>query len=199
VPADAHGGSADLAGSLRGLLRLALEQTGLDAVLLTRQQGDVWLVIESALPDGLVPVGVSMEWSQSLCAQTVDGHAPQVTPDLAAVPVLRRAAETAGMEVGAFVCFPLRADDGSLLGTLCGVSARPLPPSLHDCAPLLRALAQACASLVAGELALSAGRAQADLLHPSADGGPRTGLLPERAWTDQLAGHADRTTRLGAQ
>ena len=134
----AGAGGDGLSPAVRPLLQLAADQVGLDACLLTRRQGEDWVVLESC-GDGL-PVGTRLPWRDTLCAASVEGRAPQVAPDVAAVPVLDALAQQHGLRVGAWVSLPLLAPDGRLLGTLCGLAARPLGDDLVVRTPLLEAL-----------------------------------------------------------
>ncbi|MCU1693817.1 MAG: diguanylate cyclase/phosphodiesterase with sensor [Frankiales bacterium] len=198
APGDDASAAAGLSGSVRPLLQVAAAQAGLDGVLLARQQGDRWVVLETSSPGAGSPVGTSLPWDSTLCAVVVRGAAPTITPDLDDAPLLRAAAAQHDLQVGGFVSLPLHDADGRLLGTVCGWSATPLAPDVVLAEPLLRALADACAGLLVAELALTASRARADLLAPDADLGHHTGLLTPASWAVQLGHHDERCARLGA-
>ncbi|CCG05745.1 EAL domain-containing protein [Blastococcus saxobsidens] len=86
-------------------------------------------------------VGDSHGWSDSYCQFMVTGEAPQIAPDAMAVSPFAAAGVTRKMRIGAYVGVPIRAGDGSLFGTICGLDPEIQPASLLDHAPVLRLLA----------------------------------------------------------
>ncbi|MDK3255233.1 bifunctional diguanylate cyclase/phosphodiesterase [Blastococcus capsensis] len=86
-------------------------------------------------------VGDSHDWSDSYCQFMVTGEAPHIAPDAMAVPRFAAAGVTRELRIGAYVGIPIRAGDGSLFGTICGLDPEIQPTSLLDHAPVLRLLA----------------------------------------------------------
>ncbi|MDP5181012.1 EAL domain-containing protein [Blastococcus sp. BMG 814] len=86
-------------------------------------------------------VGDSHSWSDSYCQFMVTGEAPQIAPDAMAVPRFAAAGVTRELQIGAYIGVPIRAGDGSLFGTICGLDPEIQPASLVDHAPVLRLLA----------------------------------------------------------
>jgi PAS domain S-box-containing protein len=65
--------------------------------------------------------GDSTDWSGSLCRHMVAGTGPAIAPDAMAVPEYADAATTLAMPIGAYVGVPIRAANGALFGTICGL------------------------------------------------------------------------------
>ena len=85
--------------------------------------------------------GDSVPWSQSLCQYVIAGVAPQIAPDAMAVPAFAASDAAQALQIGSFVGVPIRAGDGSLFGTICGLDPQIASPDLLTRAPGLRLLA----------------------------------------------------------
>jgi PAS domain S-box-containing protein len=85
--------------------------------------------------------GEDVVWSDSLCQRMVSGAAPQIAPEAMAVPEYATAQAAQHLPIGAYVGLPIRAGDGSLFGTLCGLDPVVQSPQLLEQAPVFRMLA----------------------------------------------------------
>ncbi|WP_167760936.1 ATP-binding protein [Geodermatophilus sp. DF01_2] len=85
--------------------------------------------------------GDGVDWSDTLCRHMVSGAAPQIAPEAMAVPEYATAGAARRVPIGAYVGVPIRAGDGSLFGTLCGLDPTVQSPALLEQAPVFRMLA----------------------------------------------------------
>jgi len=102
--------------------------------------------------------GDSVAWSDSLCQHMVAGTAPATAPDAMAVPQYAGAPAARGLPIGAYIGAPIRAGDGTLFGTICGIDPDRRPEEFLVRAPGLRLLAD----LLGRVLEASSLRAQAE-------------------------------------
>jgi GAF domain-containing protein len=85
--------------------------------------------------------GGSHAWSDSFCQFMVTGATPQIAPDAMAVPQYASAGVAQVLPIGAYVGVPIRAGDGQLFGTLCGLDPIKQGPELLAHGPGLELLA----------------------------------------------------------
>ena len=140
--------------------------------------------------------GDSHAWDTSLCQHTVRG-APQVAPDVAAVPVYAAEGITRDLPIGAYVGIPLQSGEGRLFGTICGLDPRRQDPGLLMRGPLLRLLGALLTSVLQADLARDASRRAAEAALAEADTDRLTGLHNRRGWDRRLAAAAERCRRFG--
>ena len=103
---------------------------------------DVWMVTQ-------VRPGMELPWEKSFCRQMIEGKAPRLATVTAAVPAY--ASRTTGVlsDVAAYVGIPLVRSDGTLFGTLCGVSFRAKPLSAAREMSVVEAAARMLSTLMA--------------------------------------------------
>lgn len=107
----------------------------------SRYEGDDRQVYVCVQDDAYgITAGDSHAWSDSLCQHMVTGAAPQIAPDVMAVPQYASVGVVRGVPIGAYVGVPIR-NGGKLFGTLCGLDPAVQQPDLCAHAPLLRLLA----------------------------------------------------------
>jgi hypothetical protein len=63
--------------------------------------------------------GDSHAWSHTMCRHMVRGEAPQIAPNAQVVPAL--APVSKDLNIGTYIGLPIRLEDGTLFGTLCGL------------------------------------------------------------------------------
>jgi GAF domain-containing protein len=138
----------DWCSAAEGALRLLHQYVGWDLWMVT-QVVDGRQVVLLAEPPDVVPVGTEMPWSESLCRQMAEGHAPRLATVTAAVPEYASRAVGSLQNVAAYVGVPLVTRDLQLFGTLCGASYRAKPRSAVRSLPLVEAAARLLSTLMA--------------------------------------------------
>ena len=112
---------------------------------------DVWLVTEvreprqvvlHAHPEEVLPPGSSISWNRSFCHSMVSGEGPRVATVAAATPAYRDLETGLPHKVAAYIGVPLVTREGTLFGTLCGLSVRAQPRTLVRFLPVVEMTAR---------------------------------------------------------
>lgn len=177
------------------VLRFLHERTGFDLWMVTRTEGDDWIVLDAHDHSYGVQAGQVFRWADSFCSRMVEGEGPRVAPCSHEVPAYAEAPIGKQVPIGAYVGVPLSRPDGSLFGTLCGIHPEPKSKDLHCELPLVEMLGKLLSSLLVTELEAMhqerrAERAEADLLTDVL-----TGLYNRRGWDTLLAAEESRCKR----
>jgi GAF domain-containing protein len=138
----------DWPAAVRAALAFLHRTVGMDVWVLTRVDGEQQVVL-TAHPAELAPIGTAMPWDQSLCRQMVSGTGPRVSTVTAATPVYAQLLTGPIERVAAYVGVPVVNRDGSVFGTLCGVSARAQPRSLARSLPVVEMTARMLSTVLA--------------------------------------------------
>lgn len=138
----------DWPAATRAALAFLHRTVGMEVWLMTRVVGDQQVVL-SAHPAELVPTGTSVPWDQSLCRRMVSGHGPRVSTVTAATPEYAQLLQGPIERVAAYVGVPVVNRDGSVFGTLCGVSTRAQPRSLARSLPVVEMTARMLSTVLA--------------------------------------------------
>jgi diguanylate cyclase (GGDEF)-like protein len=200
IPPDVKSGSggfSDFTVAAREVLRLLHNRLGFDLWMVTRTEGDDWIVLNAEDHGYGVTDGTVFSWADSFCCHMVEGRGPRIAPRSDAVPEYAAAPIGRRVKIGAYVGVPLSRADGSLFGTLCAIHPAPQPAVIQAEQPLVELLSGLLSTILATELraadeARKAERAQAESLID-----PLTGLYNRRGWDQLLAAEEDRCRRYG--
>ncbi|MDR0181553.1 GGDEF domain-containing protein [Lysobacter arvi] len=125
--ADAVSGARTLEELVRPLLEVLEALTGMESTYLTSVDADAGVqhVLFARNTQRLqVPEALTVPWSDTLCQRALD-EGCLYTDDVPARWGDSDAARALGIQT--YVSTPVRLEDGTLYGTLCAASARPLP------------------------------------------------------------------------
>jgi GAF domain-containing protein len=138
----------DWPSAVRNALAFLYRSVGMDVWMLTRVEGDRQIVL-LAHPREAVPAGMSVAWDESFCRVMVTGAAPRVSTVTAATPAYAQRMAGPFENIAAYVGVPLMTRDGTVFGTLCGISARAQPRSLARNLPLVEMTARMLSTVLA--------------------------------------------------
>jgi GAF domain-containing protein len=138
----------DWPSAVRSALAFLYRTVGLDVWMLTRIEGDRQVVL-LAHPREAVPVGMSVAWDESFCRVMVTGAGPRVSTVTAATPAYAQRLAGPFERIAAYVGVPLLTRDGTVFGTLCGISSRAQPRSLTRSLPLVEMTARMLSTVLA--------------------------------------------------
>ncbi|MCL7750123.1 sensor domain-containing diguanylate cyclase [Guyparkeria hydrothermalis] len=190
----------DFDAACRAVLAHLSERTGLGLWMMTRTEGEDWIVLQAEGDDERYSVagGDVLRWADSFCSLMVGGRGPQAAPRAAEVAAYRDAPIGRQVPIGAYVGVPVMRADGELFGTLCAIDPDPQPEALNAELPLVRLFARLLGSILETELrgvelarTLETVRAEASL-------DPLTGLLNRRGWEERVEIEERRARRYGS-
>jgi diguanylate cyclase (GGDEF)-like protein len=187
----------DFRTSARQTLRFLHNRLGFGLWMVTRVDGDDWIVLSAEDHGYQVTEGTVFRWADSFCSRMVQGLGPKIAPDSDAIPAYAVAPIGRQVSIGAYVGVPLRQADGSLFGTLCAIDRSPQPAVIQQEQGLVELLAGLLSGLLSAELKASEAerrteRAEAELMRDSL-----TSLYGRRGWDQLLAAEEDRCSRYG--
>lgn len=189
--------ASDFRACARSALAYLRQRMGLELWMLTRVEGNDWIVLE-VLDDGFaINTGQVLKWDESLCSRMLDGRGPRIAADVGAEPALREAPIARQFNVGAYAGVPLVLEDGHLFGTLCGMSRTPMGKEPTAEAATLELIGQLLSSLVQAELRAGRAARQAERYREQALTDVLTGLHNRRGWDLLLAAEEERCALYG--
>lgn len=174
------------------------ERLGYQLFMVTRTEGDDWIVLHSEDHGYGVESGAVLRWSDSFCARMVAGEAPCVAPRADDVPAFSAAGIRQQFEIGAYIGVPLSRADGTLFGTLCGIDPAPQEtPSPADQA-LVELLARMLSTVLQQELLVVEHSRSIERLEKESAIDALTGLANRRGWHETLKHEEARARRVGS-
>jgi diguanylate cyclase len=188
---------SDFSSTARRALQYLSTKFDFDLWMITRTEGDDWIVLEAE--DRWYRIGqhTSFLWADSFCSRMVSGQGPRIAPNSAAVPAYASARLGQLLSIGAYIGVPLTCQDGALFGTLCAIDPQPQPESIEEDLPLVEMVASMLSGLLATELkAVEMERAKERAIE-EAETDALTGLSNRHAWDRVLAAEEERCRRYG--
>ena len=181
----------------RATLDFLHQRLGFSLWMVTRTEGDDWIVLHAEDHGYGVKPGAVFRWADSFCSEMVKGNGPRMAPDSAQVPAYRNAAIGALVPIQAYVGVPLHHSDGSLFGTLCAIDPDRQPNAMLQEQPLVELLAGMLSTLLQWELKAGYEERRNERLALEASTDALTGLSNRRAWNNFLALEEERCSRYG--
>jgi diguanylate cyclase len=172
------------------------EHVGFDLWMVTRTEGDDWIILE-ATPNGYgVEAGQVLPWRDSFCSRMVQG-APRVAPSAADVEEYRTAPIGQQRDIGSYVGVPLTDADGALFGTLCAIDPAAQSSELLQRGATVEVLGRLLGTVLHQELAASEERRRFEIAQADALTDALTGLPNRRAWDAFVSREEARCQRFG--
>jgi GAF domain-containing protein len=137
----------DWAAAARASLAYLYRVVGLDVWMVTHVEEPLQVVLHSHPPE-VIARGASIRWDRSFCRSMVSGEGPRVATVAAATPAYRDLQTGLPNRVAAYIGVPLVTRDGTVFGTLCGVSSRAQPRTLTRYLPLVEMTARMLSTLL---------------------------------------------------
>ncbi len=187
----------DFASASKACMEFLRQRLGFQLWMVTRTEGDDWIVLSADDQGYGVKPGQVFRWSDSFCSRMVQGLGPHVAPDCRQVEAYATAPIAQQVDVGAYVGLPLRRADGSLFGTLCAIDPHPQPPGIVQEQPMLQLMVEMLSGLLNAELAAADARRRAERAELEATRDELTGLYNRRGWSMLLSREEERCARYG--
>ena len=181
----------------RATLAFLQGRLGFALWMVTRTEGQDWIVLQCADRGYGVEAGTVFSWNDSFCEQMVQSKGPRIAPDSKMFPAYRDAAINREVQINAYVGVPLTRADGSLFGTLCAVDPQRQPAEIANEQNLIELLAAMLSALLESELTAADEIRRSERLALQAATDELTGLSNRRAWNELLAREDERCRRYG--
>ena len=108
-------------------LRLLQEKMNFGLWMITKVDGDDWIVMKSKDSAYGVQDGDVFVWVESFCSRMVKGLGPTFAPESDRVLAYAQAEIGRKIPIQAYMGFPLYRENGELLGTVCAIDKSPVP------------------------------------------------------------------------
>jgi len=181
----------------QAILKFLSQRFGFKLWMITRTEGDDWIVLLSEDNGYDVKPGQVFRWADSFCAQMIQNNAPRVVPYSPDIQAYTDAPINKLITIKAYIGQPLFKEDGSLFGTLCAIDPEPQPKVLIEDAPLFELIAKVLSYTIQAELKADEHIRKAERFEMEALSDPMTGLFNRRAWDELIAKEEERCKRYG--
>src|SRR5690606_1702276 len=181
----------------QAILKFLSQRVGFKLWMITRTEGDDWIVLLSEDNGYDVKPGQVFRWADSFCAQMIQNNAPRVVPYSPDIQAYTDAPINKLITIKAYIGQPLFKEDGSLFGTLCAIDPEPQPKVLIEDAPLFELIEKVLSYTIQAELKADEHIRKAERFEMVALSDPMTGLFKRRAWNDHIAKEEERCKRYG--
>ncbi len=181
----------------RVVLKFLRKRFGFNLWMITRTEGDDWIVLQSEDNGYNVKPGQVFRWADSFCSQMVQGKAPRIAPYSPDIPLYREAQINKLVDIQAYIGQPLVKEDGSLFGTLCAIDPRPQPPELIKEAELIDVLGEMLSRILQSELREIEQIRKTEHFETEALSDSLTGIFNRRAWDKLINLEEERCRRYG--
>ena len=142
----------DFEAAGRAVLSFLHKRFGFSLWMVTRTEGDDWIVLQSEDHGYGVGPGTVFRWADSFCSEMVKGNGPRVAPDSDMVSAYVAAPIGQQVSIKAYIGVPLTKSDGTLFGTLCAIDPVRQPDGLADEQELVELLAALLSKVLNAEL-----------------------------------------------
>ncbi|MBM0743292.1 sensor domain-containing diguanylate cyclase [Phormidium sp. CLA17] len=181
----------------RAVLGFLQERIGFDLWMVTRTEGQDWIVLQASDHGYGVEEGDVFRWADSFCCQMVAGHGPRIAPCSDAILAYAIAPIGRQVQIGAYIGVPLTYSDGSLFGTLCAIHPSPQTEAITDNLDLVELLAKLLSTILNVDLYAAKQTRFAERAIAEAMSDALTSLYNRRGWENLLASEETRCQQLG--
>lgn len=185
----------DMAHATLSFLR---QHTGFDLWMITRRQGNDWIILQVDEEGYGVTEGSVFCWADSYCAQMICGRGPQVAADATQVAAYVDAAISDEFTIGAYIGAPLEREDGSLFGTLCAINGTPVGDEVVHHLELVKVLARLLSTLLENDIKFASQARLTERFQQESLTDSLTGLRNRRGWEEILEAEEARSRRHGS-
>lgn len=187
----------DFASASRAVIHTLRNHFGFDLWMVTRTEGNDWIVLAVEDSHYGTKEGAVFKWSDSFCSRMVEGLGPRMAPQSDQIAIYASAPIASALEIKAYVGVPITRADGSLFGTLCAIDPSPQADKIRDGQEIIELMAAMLSSLLNAELAAADATRRAERAEMEAAHDALTLLHNRRSWDQLLSLEEDRCRRYG--
>jgi len=188
----------DFESAVRAVLAFLHHRFGFGLWMVTRTEGEDWIVLQTEGHAYDVNPGQVFCWTDSFCSRMVKGDGPRIAPDSDAIPAYAAAPIGQQVPIKAYIGVPLMNADGTLFGTLCAIDPFRQPGTLLKEQDLLELCASLLSTVLELELRVDQETRRSEHLEMEAQSDALTQLLNRRAWDQLLLKEEERCRRYGS-
>ena len=187
----------DFESASRAVLAYLHEHIGMGLWMMTRTEGDDWIVLQTddrfyALDEGSV-----LRWSDSYCSRMVNDEAPRFAPDARRFSAYAMAPINQQVKIGAYVGVPIQREDGTLFGTLCGISPEMQDERITRQEPTVTLLARLLGTVLDRDLKAIDDQRRHERVQTEAQTDYLTGVKNRRGWDFAMIQEEARAAHYG--
>jgi len=179
------------------ILKFLYTRFGFKLWMITRTEGNDWIVLQSEDHGYNVSAGDVFKWTDSFCSQMVQGNGPCIAPKSNKIPAYFDAPIGQQVPIKAYIGFPLYDQGGGLFGTLCAIDPEPQSNFLIEEQPLIELLSQLLSRLLQMELDLLDDQRAIEKLQEEVHKDALTHIYNRRGWDALLAAEETRCQLYG--
>lgn len=178
-------------------LKLLRQQLPFDMWFVTRVADDNFVVLSREGEGFDISAGDFTRWRNTFCFRMAGAVGPCVLADLSYAGDFDEIRAQCPFDIAAYAGAPLRLRDGSLFGTLCAISSRPVDCVDQADRTLLVTMAGMLSTVLDRELASEQQMRELERAREEASRDALTGLLNRRGWDRLVAEEEARCRRYG--
>ncbi len=182
----------------RSVLSLLHQRLGFDLWMMTRTDGQDWIVLQVEDHGYKVKEGSVFRWADSFCSQMVLGLGPRVAPCAQEIPTYAAAPIGQQVAIGAYIGVPIQNADGSLFGTLCAIDPAPQNDSITSELPWIELFSRLLGTILVNELKATAVARELEQRQQLKQSDALTGLLSQQGWDAAISTEEIRARRYGS-
>lgn len=187
----------DFDAASRAVLHFLRGRIDMDLWMMTRAEGNDWIVLQADDRGYGVQDGIVFEWGESYCYRMVRGEGPSVAPNASEVPLYVKAGINQQVEIGAYIGVPVCKSDGSLFGTLCAIDPSPQDDEIRNELPTIELLAKLLGTVLSAELEVLEAERAFERSQQEATTDDLTRLVNRRGWNAAIENEESRASRYG--
>ena len=187
----------DFEEASRAVIAFLHRRLGFDLWMVTRMEGDSWIVLQSEDHGYGVEPGTVFQWTDTFCAEMVKGNGPRMTPRSSDFPAYAAAPIASQLKINAYVGFPIVKADGSLFGTLCAIDPSAQSETIVNENELVEMLGAMLSTILQIELRAADEVRRSERIQAEALIDVLTNLYNRMGWNRLLAAEEDRCRRYG--
>lgn len=179
------------------VLKFLYQRFGFNLWMITRAEGEDWIVLQSEANGYNVKPGQVFRWADSFCSHMVKGKAPTIAPRSEDIPLYASAPINKLVAIKSYIGQPLTNEDGSLFGTLCAIDPLPKSEAILKDAGIVEVLGKMLSYTLQAELREVEHLRKLERIEFESLTDVLTGLFNRRAWDKLVHLEEERCKRYG--